>query len=302
MTVVKYFGEEFTMAGLLRRNFNKLFNGHSKVVLIAAALLVAFMQCSAQHFKYEASVQKVDSDGFYAINITPDVSRYIKTDFSDIHVMDNHNKQMPFIIKSASIKDAFIATPPLSFVQNDSSDKCTYITVINEHFYHVEKIELTVDAHKFAKRKVTISNVNTSLDFELEPDTLNSFSLPAFNTKKFIIKIENGNNAPLAIKSITIYQAAHELITYLDADKSYTLYMGDVGMQIPSSEGKSFKESIPPQIKSLAIGEIKPVQHSTTENKKSFFSNNTRFWVTSVIVLIVLLFFTLKLIKQRKKA
>ncbi|MEX6690540.1 hypothetical protein QTN47_23710 [Danxiaibacter flavus] len=404
---------------------NNLLKGHFKAIMIVVASLVAFAQSSAQHFKYEASVQKIDSSGFYAINITPELSSHIKNDFSDIRIMDDHNTQVPFLIRNTfaqqphvsgvpmpivqnrttdsgrseiiiqnrtgtllnemtlQIKNAdvqryatlrgsndekqwftileninfkkdnagkedfylqdlsfpanqyayfkliinngkeaplqilsattqilekatpttgaYIATPQLSFVQKDSSDKNTYITVTNENFYHIEKVALAVEAPKFFKRKITISNVNSTEYFELSSNIDNSFVIPAFNTKKFIIKIENEDNPPLVIKSLHTYQSAKELIAYLDAKKSYSLFMGDPVLQSPSYELQSFKDSIPAQIKRLAIGEIKSVQQPKSDVKNSVFLNKGVLWVTLAIVLAILLFFTLKLTKQVRK-
>jgi hypothetical protein len=391
---------------------------------IVVASLVTFTQSEAQHFKYEASVQKIDSNGFYAISITPELSSHIKTDFSDIRIKDDRNTQVPFLIRNASLQqadastftmpivqnkvtdsgksdiiiqnrtgillsemtlqiknadvqrfatlqgsndekqwftileninfrkenagnedfyfqqlnfpankyayfkliikngkeaplqilsatqrstqkiipatDSYIATPQLSFVQKDSIDKNTYLTVTNEHFYHVEKVVLMIDAPKFFKRKITISNINTSEDFELSSNINNGFVLPAFNTKRFVIKIENEDNPPLVIKSLHTYQSAKQLIAYLDAKKSYSLFMGDPVLQSPSYELQSFKDSIPAQIKSLAIGEIKSIQQPQAEIKNSIFSNKGLLWITLAIVLAILLFFTLKLTKQMR--
>lgn len=403
---------------------DSLLKRHFKTITIVVASLLTFMQSEAQHFKYEASVQKPDSNGFYAINITPELSSHVKTDFSDIRIMDDHNKQVPFLIRNTSgqqaepsstampiiqnkitdsgrseiiiqnttgtllsemtlqIKNAdvqryatlqgsndekqwftileninfkkaysgkedfylqelnfpankyaylkliikngkeaplqvlsatrhitekaapatntYIATPQLSFIQKDSSDKNTYLTVTNENFYHIEKVVLAIDAPKYFKRKITISNINTSEDFELSSNTNNSFVVPAFNTKKFSIKIENEDNPPLVIKSLLTYQSAKQLIAYLDAKKSYSLFMGDPVLQSPSYELQSFKDSIPAQIKSLAIGEIKSIQQPRAEIKNSFFSNKGVLWITLGITLVILLFFTLKLTKQMK--
>ncbi len=55
---------------------------------------------AAQQFQYKAAFDSVKQTGFYQLNISPLISSYSKTDFSDIRITDDKGVWIPHIIKN----------------------------------------------------------------------------------------------------------------------------------------------------------------------------------------------------------
>ena len=55
---------------------------------------------AAQQFQYKAALDSVQQTGFYQLHISPLISSYTKTDFSDIRISDDKGVWIPHIVKS----------------------------------------------------------------------------------------------------------------------------------------------------------------------------------------------------------
>jgi hypothetical protein len=77
----------------------------------------------AQQFKYKAPLDIVTKTGFYQIRVSPELSSYVKTDFSDLRIADAAGKWVPHIIKPMLpflAQNAFKEFPLLSNTITDS--------------------------------------------------------------------------------------------------------------------------------------------------------------------------------------
>jgi hypothetical protein len=68
----------------------------SNIYLFILALLLNLS--SIAQFRYTASLDPVKESGFYSIAITPVLSSYLKTDLSDLRIVDDKKMHVPFII------------------------------------------------------------------------------------------------------------------------------------------------------------------------------------------------------------
>jgi hypothetical protein len=67
------------------------------------ALLVLLLPCMAySQFRFKCGIDTPDTSGFYSISITPQLSSHLKTDLTDIRVVDNKGQWVPHIIRTAS--------------------------------------------------------------------------------------------------------------------------------------------------------------------------------------------------------
>ena len=67
------------------------------IVLLIATL--CFTAGFSQTFRGEASVPRVESDGFYRIFISPSLSTHLNADFTNIRVYDQQNKEIPYLLQ-----------------------------------------------------------------------------------------------------------------------------------------------------------------------------------------------------------
>jgi len=53
-----------------------------------------------QAFKYKCQIKTPDSTGFYSIKITPELSSHLKTELSDIRIIDSKGRWVPHIVRT----------------------------------------------------------------------------------------------------------------------------------------------------------------------------------------------------------
>jgi hypothetical protein len=105
-----------------------------KILVFALAMLVSAAGYS-QAFKNAAKIDSVGTTGFYQINITPELSAYLKTDFSDLRIMDDKNRQVPYIVRSllpGINQNVFNEFPVISNIKTDSGS--TVLILENKGF------------------------------------------------------------------------------------------------------------------------------------------------------------------------
>jgi hypothetical protein len=184
-------------------------------LLILLFLLSGFTQTKAQ-FKNKAMLQTADSTGFYSIDITSAVSGFIKTDLSDIRILDEQQKQVPFIIRNAAIRKIDNRFDTLSVVRNSVDDSGRSIIVVqNKRDEKLNGFTLVIknaDVLRSASlvgsddeknwysivENVYLSDASsTSTD-----DYFQQMNFPLSGYHFYKIVINNGKNAPLNITSV----------------------------------------------------------------------------------------------------
>jgi hypothetical protein len=198
-------------------------------------------------------------------------------------INDAKNKQ--------SVIDVSLVTPtPLAYLKINVQS--------NFDFYRAFKIEYATDSFKTDK----------GIQYNYVPlfdSTISSLEVPEFNlTSTFVnrlkITIENNDNQPLRITSITLKGPVYELIgRFNDATLNYALYYGNREGNVPVYELKNFENKIPMEIAPLSVG--------TEQNNPAFklekvtaplFEN--KFWLWGLIGLIIALlgFFSYKMLRN----
>ncbi len=375
----------------------------------------------AQDFKHKAVIEPVPATGFYGISITPELSSYFKTDFSDLRILGDKGNAMPFIIKNniplikpdhyrllkiisnentdsgknimvfendgndrissfllriknASVNRAidlsgsedkkhwfsiaeninlekkfitdddsyinevvfplssyhyfrltiyngkndplniiqvgkfageevktvtlFTDNPPLKFTKNDRIGDASYITVYNPLLFHISRISLLLKGPKYFKRYAYITASNQTLaDIVISSDTLVQFYLPVFKDSVWEIKIENGDNPPLEIKSLLTGQEVKKAIAYLEEGKNYSLQLNNEKAKLPQYDLQHFKDSVPFDVPELKISKIETIDNTNQSPDKTLFSKRW-VWPVMVFVLLALSFFTWRLIAE----
>src|SRR6187551_2396314 len=73
-----------------------------KKFLFSIFLLASSSLTFSQVFKGEASLPAVDTDGFYKIFISPEVSPYFNAQFSNIRIYDQQKAEVPYLFQTES--------------------------------------------------------------------------------------------------------------------------------------------------------------------------------------------------------
>lgn len=392
------------------------------------SLLCLLTCCSLNaQFKNRAALEPVNKTGFYSITVTPELSSYIKTDFSDLRIMDAQNRQASYLVKAAvpsfdttlwqplqllsySLSDSgksiliientgknkitnfsliikntsvsrkadvsggedlknwytivenadlqksyandtdryieniqlpyssykyfkvviyngkndplnivaasvyspsilarlrstsiYTTNPGTNFKQKDSSDGYSYLFVTNNLPFHISRIHLKVKGPAFFKREVdVISPHQLPYNFTISSDTIFHFSVPAFKSKEWLIKIFNGDNPPLRIEKIATEQDSKNIICWMDSGKAYHLEMNDINARAPQYDLQNFKDSIPTAIASIRLLGIEPIVPTNTNANKTIFRQSW-LWLVIITLLVGLLYFTWSLTKEISK-
>lgn len=68
------------------------------IILISLAFCAT---AAAQNFSVKGLLNAVEKNGFYTIDVTPELSSYIANDFRDLRIADDKEKFVPYIVRSA---------------------------------------------------------------------------------------------------------------------------------------------------------------------------------------------------------
>lgn len=185
----------------------------------------------------------------------------------------------------------FLVNPGFAFNQTDSANQHSYINVEHVEAYPINRVIVKVKGPPFFKRQVTITTSNNQVNqFEIT-DSVSVFYLPQVKTNRLVMDINNGDNLPLTITSVTTEQIQKKLITYLVADQSYSLHFNDSTAVAPQYDLAYFKDSLPENIPTLQFGAI------TTIIKPNQSSANW-LWPAIIGAIVVLGGLTFKLTKE----
>ncbi len=378
---------------------------------------------NAQSFKSKAAIEPVSQTGFYAISITPELSSYLKSDCSDLRIVDEKENAVPYIVRSnlpfikpasyklfkiisneladsgrstiiienpdkEKINDFFlkiknasvsrtidlsgsddkshwfsiteniylekkfvtdddsymenidfplssyhyfrltiyngkndplniisagryigeeqktispiIENPLLKFSQKDSNH-VSYITLFNPNLYHVGFVSMHLKAPKFFKRDVEmIASGETLGNFIISSDSVFQFNLPVFKDSLFEIRINNEDNPPLVVASVSTGQEPKKVIAYLEAGVHYILQLNNDSVAAPHYDLQSFADSISSNVPEVKLSNIENLLTPTAPVSNNFFKQ-AWVWPVIIFVLILLVLFTLRLSKEVEK-
>lgn len=100
---------------------------------IFIALLVALLpQCiAAQNFLYKSKVDPVAKDGFYKIQLSPNISALANSDMGDLRMFDNSGKEIPFLYKKEAPFQSGIDFISYSVLSNTVTDEWQTLIIEN---------------------------------------------------------------------------------------------------------------------------------------------------------------------------
>ena len=85
---------------IIKRNISKL--KHlllmSRSALLIFGLALTLLPLRAQDFEYKSAINQVNAGGFYKIQLVPEITSKMKSDWSDIRIYDAEKKEVPYIL------------------------------------------------------------------------------------------------------------------------------------------------------------------------------------------------------------
>jgi hypothetical protein len=185
-------------------------------------LIVLFLLCSLHTaaqttgYNYEAPITPVDSSGFYNIVLTPELNAHLKTDYSDLRIVNDSGKWVPHL--GRLVDDSYCSLPTiikLEIAQLTNTNNYTDVIVkgTGSKIFELDiSLENTV-AERFCsltgsddmKLWFTINDSIHIKPIEIMDADKRTFTLnfPPVNYKYYRVRIINNNKAPFNIKVVS---------------------------------------------------------------------------------------------------
>jgi hypothetical protein len=179
-------------------------------------LVLLYGQVRAQSFKNKANIDSVIQSGFYAIQVNPQLSSLVRTDFSDLRIVDSKGTTIPYLLGSDIPMMDSDLFKPLKILKNFINDSGQSVLIIEnapdgkmDGFYirlrnAAVSRTINLSGSNDAKKWYSIvENVDLEKRFIQDRDSFQEFiSFPLSSYKYFRVIIYNGKNDPLDIMSV----------------------------------------------------------------------------------------------------
>lgn len=297
-------------------------------VFICVLCSIAWTSAHAQSFRWKADLEKVPSNGFYKIALTPElIAKTANSDLADIRIYEKQ-KEIAYLVRqlpdSIYAKDTtavnfqhYTAVPsPAISTKEDGANKRTIVTLTFKAQYQIDKLALNLKGFRYYRRTAWLSEVNPLIrnnKNRYSADKLVNFIISsekqpvielygANRYKQLFLVIENEDNSPLLIKNIEAFQKNIELIAYLERSKQYVIKTGQPKLGIPNYDLSYFSDRIGNKIPSVKVLDFKMSEKETLE-KGSTFIKKGWMWAAIGILIVFLGYISYFMVKdlQRKK-
>jgi len=192
----------------------------NKVSLLFFALVLFSLPVWSQtkNFKYQASIQKVDSSGVYRIEISPDLIAKSREDLSDIRIADNTDKFIAYALSDKILlnyQERFIDFPEV--VSDQTTDTATGYIAQNKDLLDVSHLGLKLKKTEVS-RTVNLTGSDNLKDWfaikenipleEAEQGSGTDYdqvlSFPNSNYRYFKIQVNGKNKTPVKILQVGV--------------------------------------------------------------------------------------------------
>lgn len=196
-----------------------------------ALLLISTLACTSvfgQTFRGEASLPKVEADGFYRISISPELSTHLNAEFTNIRIYDQLNKEVPYLFQQDDpVKYTEVFKEYKIVEKKQEKNCCTSLVLQNANETPINNISLSIknaEVTKIAtllgsddkenwfalKERFTISSINS----QERTSEIKIVDFPLSNYSYYLIQLEDSSSAPLNILKAGYYEVNAEDGTY----------------------------------------------------------------------------------------
>ena len=138
----------------------------------------------------------------------------------------------------------------------------------------------------------------------LQTGTLNSFEKNEFafesqTCRKIRLIIDNNDNMPLQIDSVSIEGYRHQLIARFEKPASYFLFYGQPKAVKANYDISRFTEKIPTNLLLLELGE-EQLNIAAPSGSGALFENKVWLWLLMTLIIIILGWFSFSMMRDKK--
>lgn len=176
--------------------------------------LVLALSAQGQH-RMSASLANVESDGYYRINITPDLTSHLQTDLRDLRIVDDKGNQVPYaIIDVKKFTETLIRDTPMRIWEQRRESGRSIITLESKPGINISNLSFQL-RNASADRVASLSGSDNNNDWYAiidsfilspspetnQPTQVANFNFPPSNYRYLRLTIHDGERKPLNILS-----------------------------------------------------------------------------------------------------
>lgn len=203
--------------------------------------------------------------------------------------------------------------PAPAFSQKDSSS-FSIIKITQQQPFHVERIELHIDAGNYFSRLVDLvvpkKNASSLFDPSLIKQSFTltnaiargqykesfAFDVEAINDSVIYLLVRNEDNLPLKIKQVVTYSKRRFITAYLEKDAEYSLILNNEAATMPNYDLQGMTAVLKEPTPFLQTGTLQPIAANPFDASKKRFT--WLIWLCIISAGAVLSFFTYRLVKE----
>lgn len=167
--------------------------------------------------------------------------------------------------------------------------------------YHIDEINVNISAPRYFSRNVRVLAGDSTAELLGYYNLSSEKPAPVplnYKSNRLHLQIENGDNPPLTIDSITAFQYNKYVIAYMEAGNTYELFTGDSSLNAPVYDLSTFADKIGKDVKTLAVSDTETITGVLQPKREQ---GTMLIWITIAIALVVLLIITFRMLNEVKK-
>ncbi len=195
-----------------------------KRILLSIFLFTSLNLAFGQVFKGEASLPAVETDGFYKIFISPEVSPYFNAEFSNIRIYDQKKIEVPYLFEKESPSYYSEKFKEYEIVEKKQQKNCcTSLVLRNPGSEAINNISLSIKNAEVTKHATLLGSddkenwfalkqhfVLSSLNNQNKTSEIKIVDFPLSNYTYYLLQIEDSTSAPINILSAGYYEMQSE--------------------------------------------------------------------------------------------
>ena len=217
---------------------------------------------------------------------TVSIDQTIASQYRDYTVQKMTSKEED---KSTIIEIDLKQRSPISVLKINISDKVEY--------YRPFTIQSVIDSVETEKGwRYSYQNLSTGTLNSIEN---NEFTFSSTLAKKLRLTINNHDNQPLTVETVSAKGYVHELNARFTKPATYYLAYGKTNTRKPQYDISQVDAKIPATLTKLSFGEAQQISKKETPTVSPLIENKVWLWVVMGIVILVLGGFTMKMMIKK---
>jgi hypothetical protein len=218
-------------------------------LFLLSVLIVVCDICIGQTYVAEAELAPVDKEGFYNISLTPDKSQYLNSSFTNIRILDDNNKEVPYLLRADvphMVTEVFREYSKIE--KKQTKNCCTTVVLHNPDQRLSNNVRLVIKNADVTKEAMLLGSddkvnwfalnqhlILTPASNKKETSEIKIVNFPLSNYQYYSLQIDDSTSAPLNIVTAGYFEVqreegkyaevSHKEITRTDSVKEKTTYL-----------------------------------------------------------------------------